>query len=240
MTHGALDELRRTEPALIDPDTLRDTTTAIVSGVRITPELQADAVHFTDGIIVGAIGPVRAMVNGILAEVRRQVLLLVDQLDGPLARLSRSQLTALRQEIRATIRDADVGLQLLIDHSTSRLAEQLRTTIGPALNEGVLSALEQGSDQIGYRMADGVGRGLRQQVQPAVQDVGLNLLRPSAGQGHDALLPAGLGYGATFAAVALIAYLIRDRMRLNDLLARSLARKSDEAHDLHEKKPGAH
>ncbi len=237
LTHSALDELRRTGPALMDPDTLRDTSSALVSGVRISPELQADAVHLTDAVIVGAMGPVRAMVDGILGEVRRQLVEMVNQLDGPLARLTHAQLEAVRQEIRASIRDADVGLQLLIDHNTSRLAEQLRTTVGPALNEGVLSALEQGSDQIGSRMATGVGRGLRQQGQPAVQDVvGLNLLRSSPGQGGQTLLPAGMGYGVTLAAIGLIAYLIRDRMRLNELLARSFAQRSEPQH---EKTPGA-
>lgn len=84
LARGALDEVRRTEPALIDPDTLHDTSAAFMSGIRITPEFQADASWLANQVVVGALAPVAATTHAILVQFREQLLALVQSLDGPL------------------------------------------------------------------------------------------------------------------------------------------------------------
>jgi len=173
-TQGALAALRRAEPGLLDPDVIRDATRAAAEGfsggLRVTPEAQSDV----DALVARVLGAVDAtlvpMVRALVAQLREALVALLGDAQGPLLRLTRAEMAAVRSELRGALQDLDEGLQLVIQHNVRALAVEVRTSLGPAIEEAVVGALARGGRAAGTNVSVGLGRGIRQEVVPALRD----------------------------------------------------------------------
>lgn len=170
-TQGALDAVRRSEGTLLDRDAIHDAVASAVSGVRVSEDLQRDLNQAAAAAVGGAMGAVSAGVSAVLLQVRQQLLALIDAIDSPLARLTRSELGVIRGELRATIRDVDEGLQQLLQHNTRVLGEELRLALGRAINESLAENAGEVGRRVGFGIAQGLGRGMRSEVAPATRDI---------------------------------------------------------------------
>lgn len=170
-TQGAMDAVRRSQDGLLDRDALHDAVAAAMSGVRLSEDLRRDVNQLSAAAVTGAMGALATGVNAVLLQVRQQLLALIDAIDSPLARLTRTELAAIRGELRATIRDVDEGLQLLLQHNARVLGEELRTSIGRAVNESLAENAGEVGRRAGFGFAQGLGRGLRTEVAPATRDL---------------------------------------------------------------------
>ena len=73
-------------------------------------------------------------------------------------------------------------------------ADELRTSVGPALDDTVVSTLRQGSREVGANLTSSVGRGVRRDIVPAIRDAESALLgRDEQSKRRDQLVAVALG-----------------------------------------------
>ncbi len=197
-TQDALVAVREAEPGLLDPDLLHDAARAATAGasqgVRLSPELQGDAARLVEGVVNAALAALQPALERLLAMVRAQLVALLDGTDGPLARLTAHELQIVRRELRGAVDDLDVSLQRLIQHNARVFADELRTSVGPALDDTVVSTLRQGSREVGANLTSSVGRGVRRDIVPAIRDAESALLgRDEQSKRRDQLVAVALG-----------------------------------------------